>query len=248
MGGVSGSWEDDDKKDVTYVAKISLREEDNLHREGYFRDVEMQSLAGYIATRFNRCNPPKPVAFLEAFVVELEEREGRPVCGVERYIRGPYRKHNSNFGYVSEEERNTPQAFSHFSWHISNGEVLVVDLQGVSDVYTDPQVHSVSGKGYGRGNLGMPGIRKFLETHRCNRICHYLRLPRCNNQFQAPSPICRPIPATGTIPLTQMMHHNISILTYDPRALENKPLTSTLPLLPGSPDRIATDTVGSDSP
>jgi len=225
-----------DKK-ATYVAKISLREEDHQNREAYFRDVEMQCLAGYIAERFNRCNPPKQVEFLEAFVVELEEREGRPICGVERYIRGPYRKHNSNYGYVNEEERNTPQAFSHFSWHVSNGEVLLVDLQGVSDMYTDPQVHSVSGKGYGKGNLGMKGIRKFLENHRCNRICHYLRLPPVNRSLY---PYAVPIEGnprdTGTLPVTQVMRHNINILTYDPRNLENKPLTTGLPILPGSPN------------
>jgi len=75
----------------TYVAKISLNPEDQINREAYFRDVEMQCLAGYIAERFNRCNPPKQVQFLDAFVVELEEREGAPICGVERYISGPYR-------------------------------------------------------------------------------------------------------------------------------------------------------------
>ncbi len=39
-------------------------------------------------------------------------------CGVEKFIDGPYRKHNNNYGYVSEEERNTPQAFSHFTYEV----------------------------------------------------------------------------------------------------------------------------------
>ena len=34
-------------------------------------------------------------------------------CGVEPYIAGPYRKHNNNFGYVSDDERNTPQGTTH---------------------------------------------------------------------------------------------------------------------------------------
>lgn len=209
-----------DQKRRTHVAKIALRDQDNENRQIYFRDVEMQLLAGYIANKFNKCNPPKKVKFLDAFVIELEERVGRPVCGIEEFIDGPYRKHNSNYGYVSDDERSTPQAFSHFSWHISNGSVLVCDIQGVSDMYTDPQVHSVSGNGYGKGNLGMKGIQKFLERHRCNRICKYLKLPKCNGMYQD----------AGTMPLTQVMHQNINILTYDPRSLENKPLTSALPL------------------
>jgi elongation factor 2 kinase len=54
---------------------------------------------------------------------------------------GDYRKHNNNFGYVSDDERNTPQAFSHFTFEISKRNLLVVDIQGVGDFYTDPQVH-----------------------------------------------------------------------------------------------------------
>jgi len=42
---------------------------------------------------------------------------------------------------VSDEERNTPQAFSHFTYEVSNHELLAVDIQGVGDRYTDPQVY-----------------------------------------------------------------------------------------------------------
>ena len=56
--------------------------------------------------------------------------------GVERYIPGEYRKHNNNYGFVSDEERNTPQAFSHFTYEASNHSLIVCDIQGVSDLYT----------------------------------------------------------------------------------------------------------------
>ena len=36
-------------------------------------------------------------------------------------------------------------------------------------MYTDPQIHSIDGKGYGVGNLGMRGIMTFLESHTCNQ-------------------------------------------------------------------------------
>lgn len=52
-------------------------------------------------------------------------------------------KHNSNAGYVeAHEQRLTPQAFSYFSFYASHGEIMVVDIQGVSDIYTDPQVRN----------------------------------------------------------------------------------------------------------
>ncbi|KAJ1478398.1 alpha-kinase family-domain-containing protein [Baffinella frigidus] len=59
-------------------------------------------------------------------------------------------------------------AFSHFTWEASKHKVLVCDLQGVGDSWTDPQIHSIDGKGYGKGNMGTRGIKAFLNNHRCN--------------------------------------------------------------------------------
>lgn len=36
---------------------------------------------------------------------------------------------------------NTPQAFSHFTYCHSGGKLLICDIQGVGDKYTDPQIH-----------------------------------------------------------------------------------------------------------
>ena len=63
------------------------------------------------------------------------------------------------------------QAFSHFSYCYTQGQTLVCDIQGVDDLYTDPQIHSRDGKGWGHGNLGAQGMLKFFETHHCNAIC-----------------------------------------------------------------------------
>lgn len=38
--------------------------------------------------------------------------------------------------------------------------MLVCDLQGVNDFFTDPQIHSEDGKGLGLGNMGLEGIDK----------------------------------------------------------------------------------------
>lgn len=38
-----------------------------------------------------------------------------------------------------------PQAFSHFTWVVSNQAVLVCDIQGVGNYFTDPQIHSLDG-------------------------------------------------------------------------------------------------------
>ena len=57
-------------------------------------------------------------------------------CHVERYIEGKYIKYNNNKGWVSQDERNTPHAFAHYTFQASRGKLLVCDIQGVNDIYT----------------------------------------------------------------------------------------------------------------
>ena len=114
------------ERDAIYVAKVSI--DPFEERDSYFQDVAMQIYAKEYAKRYNSYGPPKKVDFVAAYVLELVERPGNPLCGVERFIDGSYRKYNSNFGFVSEDERNTPQAFSHFTYEASQRQILLYFL------------------------------------------------------------------------------------------------------------------------
>ena len=50
--------------------------------------------------------------------------------------------------------RNTPQAFSHFTYELSQHSLLICDIQGVGDMYTDPQVHTTDGNFFCWENSG----------------------------------------------------------------------------------------------
>ena len=161
-----------------WVAKMSQDMRDNIRRDIYFNDVRMQCIAKYFChgpKGYNSYKPPKEVDFLDSFVLNLKQRQGSPVCHVERYIQGDYKKYNNNVGWINnDDDRNTPQAFAHFTYEASKRTLLVCDIQGVNDIYTDPQVHSSDNlKAFGRGNLGKKGFENFLRTHRCNPICRY---------------------------------------------------------------------------
>lgn len=162
-----------------YVVKIAIDPFDDP--KSYLDDVATQIYARQYAEKYNSYNPPKKVDFVKAFVVQLLDHPKRPVCAVERYIDGTYKKHNNNWGFINaQHERNTPHAFSHFSYEASRRRVLICDIQGVGDLYTDPQVHSIDGEGFGKGNMGQRGFQKFFSTHRCNAICKFFKLPLVN--------------------------------------------------------------------
>mmetsp|Transcript_2601 Transcript_2601/g.7375 ORF Transcript_2601/g.7375 Transcript_2601/m.7375 type:complete len:628 (+) Transcript_2601:74-1957(+) len=151
--------------------------------EVYYEDVKLQMDAKLLGELYNSCHPPKKVDFITAQLYELLTGPMKGLYCVESLIEGEYIKHNSNSGFVEDEEqRNTPQAFSHWTYQYTRGEKILVDVQGVGDLYTDPQIHTRDGKGYGNGNLGPRGMALFFRAHECNAICHKLGLspfPRC---------------------------------------------------------------------
>ncbi|XP_048408179.2 eukaryotic elongation factor 2 kinase isoform X2 [Stegostoma tigrinum] len=162
------------KSASNYVAKRYL---DSVDREVYFEDVRLQMEAKLWGEEYNRHRPPKQVDIMQMCILEMKDRPGKPLYHLEHYIEGKYIKYNSNSGFVRDENfRLTPQAFSHFTFERSAHQLIVVDIQGVGDLYTDPQIHTFGGTDFGDGNLGVRGMALFFHSHACNSICKKMGL------------------------------------------------------------------------
>ncbi|KAL6044462.1 Eukaryotic elongation factor 2 kinase [Balamuthia mandrillaris] len=161
-------------------------------RKLYQDDVKLQMHAKYLGELYNERNPPKKVDFISVWMLEMVDRPNKELYCIEAYIEGDYVKHNTNSGYVELEHwRHTPHCFSHFTFECTQNKLLVCDIQGVNDLYTDPQLHSWDGKDFGTGNLGPRGIALFLYSHECNGLCKLLGLTPFDLYEEPEKPILR---------------------------------------------------------
>jgi len=104
---------------------------------------------------------------------------------LEMKINGEYEKFNSNGGH-SWGTATLPDAFSHWTWVRSGGDLIVCDLQGhrgrkggpkygdkKEEYYyllTDPAIVSSDGR-FGFTDLGPDGIPGWFHGHTCNSMC-----------------------------------------------------------------------------
>ncbi|KAI6185381.1 Efk-1 [Aphelenchoides besseyi] len=91
---------------------------------------------------------------------------------------------------VTSKQVDLLTAFSHWTYHITKGELMVVDLQGVfvpaekspdrkaTIMLTDPAIHSIDNKRFGSTNGGIDGMKEFFKFHNCNLYCQRLQLKR----------------------------------------------------------------------
>lgn len=123
-----------------------------------------------------------PCHFYEAAETDRGNKDEATFFTAERFLPGAFLKYNSNNGYVcddSVQHHEAVQAFTHFSFMASGGNLLVADLQGVAleneTLLTDPQVLSQRSE-FGPGDLGPAGMKACLSAHRCGPTCRRLGL------------------------------------------------------------------------
>ena len=135
-----------------------------------------QAVASYLAKEFSLRYPESPIEFVQAQLLDLGDSSFPfRFMALEPWIPGKYEKKTSNAGQIAKDS-DLAQAFSHFTWDRTQGDIMVADIQGVENTLTDPQIHSQDTDRFGRGNLCCKGMDAFFLNHVCNDICHTLKL------------------------------------------------------------------------
>ena len=150
--------------------------------EARFYDTDLSTVkeALRIITKWNSNNFVDKIVKINQPAVWTFENDGRQDFAGKKVLQEPfiqsYQKFNSNTGWADD---STPwprvmQAISHFSYHTSNGQSVLCDLQGgvYQDgvVLTDPVVCSIP-RTYGPTDLGLQGMNSFFANHTCNEFC-----------------------------------------------------------------------------
>ncbi|XP_017541300.1 transient receptor potential cation channel subfamily M member 7 isoform X1 [Pygocentrus nattereri] len=190
-----------------YIVKSFLPEVVNTWQSVYkedtvlhlcLREIQQQRAAQKLTFAFNQIRPkaiPYSPRFLEVFLLYCHS--AGQWFAIEECITGEFRKFNNNNGdeiVPTNLLEETMLAFSHWSYEYTRGELLVLDLQGVGEILTDPSVIKSGEKGsydmvFGPANLGDDAIRNFRTKHHCNSCCRKLKLPDLKRNDYTPEKV-----------------------------------------------------------
>ncbi|KAJ6242794.1 eukaryotic elongation factor 2 kinase [Anaeramoeba flamelloides] len=108
------------------------------------------------------------------------------ICNAEPFLEGRYIKYCNNYEMkLKYDKYTTIYSFPHFTYHESGKKLMIVDLQGVGNVFTDPAIHSVDRKKrFNSADLGEIGIKAFFDNHICSLGCKKLNLPKMLNKIK----------------------------------------------------------------
>ena len=187
----------DKEVEMNFVAKLDkIITGDRNNLKGYSRELESIAICQHISNEFDERIVnliPKDqtnilLNYIHSYIYEITSRSKlnkyNKYYYVENYLPGKYIKYNNNAGWVTDniaEQTLVAQAFSHFSYQFTQGYLMIVDLQGVGGLLTDPQIHCLDEDKFGVGNSGYIGFIRFFLTHNCNKYCKALGLVHPNN-------------------------------------------------------------------
>lgn len=226
--------------DVVVPYVIKLFKDPKTKAASVFQEALTQAVCERYAMGFNNLCERKGlvlnVKFLPVWVLHLPER-GILVDNMyydtyvtmEPFLPGKYVKLSDNNGkHLNDMPAQAAQTFSHYSFLASGRRLVCVDIQGVSELFTqgestqqkllvksltltDPQIHSLDGDMFGAGNLGVEGINLFVQSYRRTKFDERLGLahlgPEMKLQPAKPPPAPLPTVSEAAFDTEQLAEH-----------------------------------------
>ena len=240
--------------------------------------INVSEKARDVAAAFNKalstCEPENTIVFIKPASAYLDEKSDvlmsiaklfkkfnkrfskDELLVFEDLLKGKFETFISNEGVPQQngsELHFILNAFCHFSYHHSNGESLICNLQGVLEgrtyCLTNPSIYSRS-RCFGISDKGEPGIATFFRHHKCNRLCegwskpctsetrkpslanHHLH-PSCQTHVRHPTPTAPCLPSYDDV-ITESKQSgvvNIVLVAIDQRKVEIGSVYDTVSLL-----------------
>ncbi|KAJ3436491.1 eukaryotic elongation factor 2 kinase-related [Anaeramoeba flamelloides] len=160
----------------------------DLTFEAVLSELTTCYISMFLALRFLERSPYKSIDVLEGFICKITHPSEKTLIWAyaEPFLHGNFQKYTTNtFFYLKNAHiRTTLESFIHFSSDITDGKLIISDLQGVEMNLTDL---TISTKGYqGNGvNMGDMSFENFFKNHECSYACTKIRLP-INKRYVEP--------------------------------------------------------------
>ncbi|CAD8088011.1 unnamed protein product [Paramecium primaurelia] len=93
----------------------------------------------------------------------------------ERFFKGDFVKFNNNYGYINPKDdllNNIAQLFSYYTYHISDFQYMICDVQGVGYNFTDPAINTSEGN-FDETDLGQDGIGQYIISFEKDKAVRY---------------------------------------------------------------------------
>ncbi|KAJ3434645.1 kinase [Anaeramoeba flamelloides] len=155
------------------VAKVFQNESSSKNLNENLKLLRKYAYARHFAQLFNNkisSNTPK-ILFHAMFTYSTQSSENQ-----KHFIVEPFFSNNNITPLSNQTFLQTIGAFQHFTYHYSNKQLLVTNLQYINGKFISPKIFSNTKFRFGADDLGFKGIQQFVKNHQCNHICKKLGL------------------------------------------------------------------------
>ncbi|CAD8142287.1 unnamed protein product [Paramecium pentaurelia] len=101
------------------------------------------------------------------FLILKDLQRGNSFWIAERYFSGEFVKYNNNYGFISDDKADVnhfAQAYTYYTYFISNFNYMVNDVQGVGNYLTDPALNTKDSN-FDETDMGIDGQSMFMVSY-----------------------------------------------------------------------------------